>query len=65
MLERLRLKAAWTLLLNLKDNGQSIAIIQGTPEDFKNWLGAPKSYTYGYLKRDVLNPAIKESDMDL
>nr|WP_258317569.1 replication initiation protein [Pediococcus pentosaceus] len=42
-----------------------MAIIQGTPEDFKNWLGAPKSYTYGYLKRDVLNPAIKESDMDL
>lgn len=74
--DTVQLKSKYSILLYKlvreadKDNGQSIAIIQGTPEDFKNWLGAPKSYTYGYLKRDVLSPAIKEinlkiSDMDL
>ncbi|MCT3262816.1 RepB family plasmid replication initiator protein, partial [Lactiplantibacillus plantarum] len=53
-----------------KDNGSSIAIVQGTPQEWKTWLGAPESYTYGRLKDNVLNPAIEEinleiTDMDL
>ena len=74
--DTVQLKSKYSILLYKlireadKDNGKSIAIVQGSPDDFKQWLGAPKSYTYGYLKRDVLAPAIKEinlkiKDMDL
>ena len=53
-----------------RDNGQSIAILQGTPEEFREWLGAPKSYTYGQFKDKILKPAVEEinlkiDDMDL
>ena len=24
-----------------RDNGKSIAILQGTPEEFREWLGVP------------------------
>ena len=37
-----------------KDKGKSIAILQGTPDEFKEWLGAPKDYTYGRFKDNVL-----------
>ena len=74
--DTVQLKSKYSILLYKlireadKDNGKSIAIVQGSPDDFKQWLGAPKSYAYGYLKRDVLTPAIKEinlkiKDMDL
>lgn len=48
----------------------SIAILQGTPEEFKEWLGSPAGYTYGQFKAKILNPAIEEinlkiEDMDL
>lgn len=33
-----------------KDKGNSIAILQGKPEEFKEWLGAPKNYEYKHLK---------------
>ena len=33
------------------DNGKSIAILQGTPEEFREWLGAPKDYDYRRLKK--------------
>lgn len=53
-----------------KDRGKKITILQGTPADFMEWLGAPKSYTYGRLKDNILNKAIEEinlkiDDMDL
>lgn len=53
-----------------KNYGTKITILSGTPEDFKEWLGAPKSYTYGRLKDNILNKAIEEinlkiNDMDL
>ena len=53
-----------------RDNGQSIAILQGTPDEFKEWLGAPKDYTYGRFKDNVLKKAVEEinlkiDDMDL
>ena len=51
-------------------NGKSIAILQGTPDEFREWLGAPKSYTYGQFKDKILKPAVEEinlkiDDMDL
>lgn len=51
-------------------NGTKIAILEGTPEDYKEWLGAPKSYDYSRLKDKILKPAIEEinlkiEDMDL
>lgn len=48
-----------------KDHGSSIAVIQGTPEDFKIWLGSPKSYTYSRLKENILLPAIKEINLKI
>lgn len=53
-----------------KDRGKKITILQGEPADFMEWLGAPKSYTYGRLKDNILNKAIEEinlkiDDMDL
>lgn len=53
-----------------KDHGRSITIVQGTPVEFKELLGAPEKYTYGRLKENVLLPAIEEinlkiEDMDL
>lgn len=53
-----------------RDRGKKVTILQGTPKDFMEWLGAPKSYTYGRLKDNILNKAIEEinlkiDDMDL
>ena len=33
-----------------RDNGRSIAILQGTPEEFIEWLGAPKNIITEDLK---------------
>lgn len=76
LLDTVKLKSKYAILLYKfmrecdKDNGKKIAVLQGTPEEFREWLGAPKNYTYALLKRDVLNKAIEEinlkiSDMDL
>ena len=48
-----------------KDNGSKIAIVQGTPQEWKTWLGAPESYTYGRLKDKILNPAIEEINLEI
>jgi plasmid replication initiation protein len=53
-----------------RDNGRSIAILQGTPEEFREWLGAPKAMNYGQFKEKVLKKAVEEinlkiDDMDL
>ena len=48
-----------------KDKGKSIAILQGTPEEFKEWLGAPKSYSYNSLKNQVLIKAIEEINLKI
>ena len=44
-----------------RDNGRSIAILQGTPEEFIEWLGAPKEYNYGRFKDNVLKKQSKKS----
>ena len=53
-----------------KDYGTKITVLTGTPEEYKEWLGAPKSYTFNSLKTQVLQRAIDEinlkiDDMDL
>lgn len=74
--DTVQLKSKYAILLYKlmreadKDRGKKIAILQGTPDDFAEWLGAPKSYTYGRLKDNILNKAIEEinlkiEDMDL
>lgn len=74
--DTVQLKSKYAILLYKlmreadKDRGKKIAILQGTPDDFMEWLGAPKSYTYGRLKDNILNKAIEEinlkiDDMDL
>ena len=53
-----------------RDNGKSIAILQGTPDEFREWLGAPKDYDYAIFKRNILKKEVEEinlkiDDMDL
>jgi plasmid replication initiation protein len=76
LIDTTKLKSRYAILLYKlmrecdKDKGKSIAILQGTPEEYKEWLGTPKNYTYNQLKEKVLKKAIKEinlkiDDMDL
>ena len=44
-----------------RDNGKSIAILQGTPDEFREWLGAPKDYDYAIFKRNILKKQLKKS----
>lgn len=53
-----------------KDYGTKITVLSGTPEEFKEWLGAPESYAFKDLNKNVLQKAIDEinlkiEDMDL
>ena len=34
-----------------KDKGKTIAILQGTPEEFREWLGAPKNILMDNLSK--------------
>lgn len=74
--DTVQLKSKYAILLYKlmreadKDKGKKIAILQGSPSDFQEWLGSPKSYDYGTLKDKILNKAIDEinlkiEDMDL
>lgn len=76
LLDTVQLKSKYSILLYKlmreadRNRGTKITILQGTPEEFKEWLGAPKSYNYATLKRDVLKKAVDEinlkiDDMDL
>lgn len=76
LIDTTKLKSRYSILLYKlmrecdKDKGKSIAILQGTPEEFKEWLGAPKDYTYNQLKEKILKKAVEEinlkiQDMDL
>ena len=76
LLDTTKLKSRYSILLYKlmrecdKDNGKSIAILQGTPEEFKEWLGAPHNYSYNQLKEKILKKAVEEinlkiDDMDL
>ena len=76
LIDTVKLKSKYAILLYKlmrecdKDKGKSITILQGTPEEFKDWLGAPTDYTYGRFKDNVLKKAVEEinlkiEDMDL
>ena len=76
LIDTTKLKSRYSILLYKlmrecdRDNGKSIAILQGTPKEFKEWMGAPENYEYKQLKQNVLNKAIEEinlkiDDMDL
>lgn len=71
LIDTTKLKSRYSILLYKlmreadKDNGSSIAIVQGTPDEWKEWLGAPESYTYGRLKDKILNPAIEEINLEI
>ena len=76
LIDTVKLKSKYSILLYKlmretdKNKGKSIAILQGTPEEFKEWLGAPKTYEYKRLKDNILKKAIEEinlkiEDMDL
>lgn len=47
------------------DENIRYAIVQGTPQEWKTWLGAPESYTYGRLKDKILNKAIEEINLEI
>lgn len=74
--DTVQLKSKYSILLyklireSDKERGTKISILQGTPEEFKEWLGAPDSYDYAFLKQKILRIAINEinlkiDDMDL
>lgn len=76
LIDTVKLKSKYSILLYKlmreasKDKGKSIAILQGTPEEFKEWLGAPNDYDYRRLKENILKKAVEEinlkiEDMDL
>ena len=76
LLDTTKLKSRYSILLYKLmrecdyDNGKSIAILQGTPEEFREWLGAPGNYENKQLKQNILNKAVEEinlkiEDMDL
>ena len=76
LIDTVKLKSKYSILLYKlmrecdKDKGKSIAILQGTPEDFKEWLGAPEDSDYRRLKENILKKAVEEinlkiEDMDL
>jgi len=76
LIDTTKLKSRYSILLYKlmrecdKDKGTSIAILQGTPEEFKEWLGAPKNYSYNQLKEKILKKSVEEinlkiADMDL
>lgn len=71
LIDTVKLKGKYAILLYKlmreadKDKGKSIAILKGTPEEFKEWLGAPKSYSYNSLKNQVLIKAIEEINLKI
>lgn len=71
LIDTVKLKSKYAILLYKlmreadRDNGKSITILQGTPEEFKDWLGAPKNYNYGRLKENVLKKAIEEINLKI
>jgi len=69
--DTVKLKSKYAILLYKlmreadKNRGKKIAILQGTPEEFKEWMGAPKSYDYGRLKDNILNKAVDEINLKI
>lgn len=76
LLDTVQLNSRYSILLYKllreadKSQGKKITILSGTPDEFKEWLGAPKSYAFKDLNKNVLQKAVDEinlkiDDMDL
>lgn len=76
LIDTVKLRSKYSILLYKlmrecdKDKGKTIAILQGKPDEFKEWLGAPENYDYKRLKENILKKAVEEinlkiEDMDL
>lgn len=71
LFDTIQLRSKYSILLYKmmreadKDKGKSIAVLQETPDNLKEWLGAPRSYTYGRLKDNILIPAIEEINLKI
>ncbi len=76
LIDTTKLKSRYSILLYKlmrecdKDKGNSGSVLQGSPTQFKEWLGAPKDYDFRRLQENVLKKAIEEinlkiDDMDL
>lgn len=76
LIDTTKLKSRYSILLYKlmrecdKDKGKTIAILQGTPDEYKEWLGSPENYDYPIFKRNILKKAVEEinlkiEDMDL
>lgn len=73
--DTVQLKSKYSILLyklmreadkfNSKKDIKDTPILQGSPEDFMHWLGAPKGYNYGRLKDKILKPAINEINLKI
>jgi len=71
LIDTVKLKSKYAILLYKlmrecdKDRGQSIAILQGTPEEFQGWFGSPKTYSYGRFKDNILKKAVEEINLKI
>lgn len=76
LLDTIQLNSKYSILLYKlmreadKDYGKKKTVLSGTPDEFKEWLGAPESYAFKDLNKNVLQKAIDEinlkiSDMEL
>lgn len=69
--DTVQLKSKYSILLYKlireadKDKGSSITILQGTPDEFKEWLGAPRTYEYKRLKENILKKAVLEINLKI
>jgi len=69
--ETVQLKSKYSILLYKLmrecdyDNGEKIAVLQGSPEDFRIWLGSPTSYSYGQFKDKILKKAVEEINLKI
>lgn len=48
-----------------KDKGRTCPILKGTPEELKTKLGAPESYSWADLRKNVINRAIDEINLEI
>ena len=71
LIDTVKLRSKYSILLYKlmrecdKDKGKTIAILQGKPDEFKEWLGAPENYDYKRLKENILKKQLKKSTSKL
>jgi len=71
LLDTIQLNSKYSILLYKlmreadKDYGKKKTVLSGTPDEFKEWLGAPKSYAFKDLNKNVLQKAIDEINLKI